>query len=224
MKFIVVATLCGALSAAAHAGTVHVGYSPIAPESNFGAPSNLSDTTAYDVITSQTATTLSVDVCVTGDHAMDAQTFSNIYLGGDTSVGIEVTNDRAFIPGDPTNTYYSLAGTGFTYQVTGSAAAGDLDIGFTLPFSFLETDPLGMGFTKLSDAPGDNFTRVSLSQSFGYSVAGGAIYGIDRLGSFTIPPAAAVPEPSTIAMFGVGLLGLGCFVKRRTTVKARLAA
>lgn len=44
---------------------------------------------------------------------------------------------------------------------------------------------------------------LRLSQSFGYSVAGGRTYGADRLGEASI---AAVPVP-TAAWAGFGLLG-----------------
>jgi hypothetical protein len=50
--------------------------------------------------------------------------------------------------------------------------------------------------------------RLNLSQSFGYSVAGGSgFYGTDRLGIVTTP----VPEPSVLALSAVGfacLVGL----------------
>ncbi len=214
MRIAILAAALAAASLSAHAtGTAHVGYDPAADIGNFGTPGTTNNTTAYDVITSQTASSLSVEVKVAGADTSQALPFANIYLGGDTSVGIEVNNDRAFIPGGD-GTYFSLAGTGFTWHTSGSAAGGDLEIDFTLPFSFLETDPLGMGFAKLGTAANDDFTRVSLSQSFGYSVAGGqANYGTDRLGSFTIP--AAVPEPSSLATMMLGALALGAVARRR---------
>lgn len=218
MKLAIASLALCAVSTPVFAHTASVLFDPLAPTSNFDAPTNMSNTTAYDVITSQDDTTLYVDVKVTGDQAANALPFSNIYLGGDTLVGFEVVNNRAFDPN--VGTYYDLTGTGFSYHVTGSAATGDLDIGFSLPFSFLENDPLGIGFHKLSADEGNNFTRVSYSQSFGYSVAGGqAFYGNDRLGSFTIPAqdAGAVPEPASWALMitGFGLVGAG--LRRRST-------
>lgn len=197
-----------AQAAPTYTSTVTVNYDPGAPTSNFGTPGSTSNVTAYEVQTGQDATNLYVRVLAIGPQAGAAAgvNFANIYLGGNTSVGIEVTNNRAFIPGG-NGTYFDLTGTGFSF----TASAGD--IAFALPFSFLKTDPLGMGFALLTDQPGSNFTRVSLSQSFGYSVAGGqADYGTNRLGAFTVP--AAVPEPMAMALFGMALAGLGLARRR----------
>jgi hypothetical protein len=69
-------------------------------------------------------------------------------------------------------------------------------------------------------APGGQVI-LRLSQSFGYSVAGGDTYGTDRLGAFTLP-GGAVPEPAGWAMMIVGFLGAGGVL--RTRRKAALAA
>src|ERR1700710_506971 len=108
----------------ANATVVAVGYDAAAPENNFGTPTAASDVTGYTVTSSQDASNIYVTLQTTGAQATSALDFANIYFGGDTSVGIEVTNDRAFIPG--LSTYYALAGTGYTFSEVGSVAAGDL--------------------------------------------------------------------------------------------------
>ena len=61
---------------------------------------------------------------------------------------------------------------------------------------------------------------LRLSQSFGYSVGGGALYGDDRLGRETLDAgAAAVPEPSEVAVLGIGLMALA--LARRRSRSAR---
>ena len=82
-----------------------------------------------------------------------------------------------------------------------------------MPFSYLETDPQNVGFNKLTAADPDLVLR--LSQSFGYSVAGGATYGVDRLGVIVARFAPSVPEPATWAMIVVGMGAIGLVTRRR---------
>jgi len=153
--------------------------------------------------------TISADPAAGGTYDSGLN-FSNLYFGtGATAtqgstLGIEITNDDAFYPGGLGTT--SLAGSGFSY--TDNATTGVIT--FTLPWSFLETDPLGIGFDKVSAA--DPEVMLRLSQSFGYSVAGGvANFGSDDLGVETLP----VPEASSWMLLGLGCFGLAFASRHR---------
>jgi hypothetical protein len=187
----------------AHADAI-VNYSSTAPENNYGAPTAFSDQVAYSISLSENATDLFGTVTERSDLGGTynaGSLFANLYFGtgasayGGSDFGIEVTNDRAFIPGQAG--FYSLAGTGFSF--TANATTGVIT--FTLPWAFLETDPLGMGFSTVSAANPDVLLR--LSQSLGYSVAGGIVnYGPTDLGLEFLPPPAQVPEPGSLVLLG----------------------
>jgi len=66
------------------------------------------------------------------------------------------------------------------------------------------------GFTPTTASDPNIILRMS--PSYGYSVAGGASYGSDRLGLIVDPIATtAVPEPLSLSLFGAGLAGLAGF-------------
>jgi hypothetical protein len=190
---------------------VLVTYDPNALESNFGDPTGSNDNVAYTVALTSDATNIYVNVVAdpAAGGALNGLDFTNLYFstdladGGHSTIGFESGGD-AFIPGGAGPV--SVAGTG----VTGTDSGGDWTI--TIPWAYLETDPSGLGFDKIG---GENDTvRLNLSQSFGYSVAGGTdAFGPTEFGE------VATPEPASWTMALGAALIFGFFYRRsRMTV------
>lgn len=201
-----------------------VGYDIAAPLGNFGAPGTTNHVVAYDVYfrTDGTYVYVAVDAKPT-DAAQAAAVagvnFSNLYFGlaqaglvFGGSVGFEVTNQRAFRPGVPTggpanDGYYPYTPAGSDIHFASSLIPDVIE--FAAPISFFTTDPLGAGFSVATTA-----IRLSQSQSFGYSAAGGNAYGVpDRLGIVAL--AAPVPAPATAALLAIGVAGVLTLRRRR---------
>jgi len=194
------------------ANMVSVEFNAAAPTSNFGTPTNENHLVAYDIYTRSDAAWIYVMVQMNeangGSAAAGSAVFgSNLYFdtdpenGNGSDLGFEVTNNRAFTPGVPG---YNTVGLDLTnYQWASSLDS----IEFALSWNYLMTDPGAMGFGTPTDS-----VVLRLSQSFGYSVAGGATYGDDRLGRFE-----AVPEPGTMILGA--LAGIAALRKRMTRKK-----
>lgn len=191
------------------APTATVTYDPGAPLGNFGAPGTTNHNVGYSVYMRTDGTYLYGAVAASGPtNTLD---FANIYYDIDgvpgSDLGIEVTNDRFFIPGFPTYTNDTLNLSTF-FIGTGV-------IEFAIDWTMFTADPYNILTTNT--APGGSvITR--LSQSFGYSVAGGGSYGPNRLGAVNAPE--SVPEPATIALIAMAMLsmlGLG-MARRRSAI------
>jgi hypothetical protein len=209
-----------AMSAISVDGTLDAGYgaakstvlwNPNAPTSNFGTPTNENHTTSYDIYGTIDGDNLYGFWQATPDQQGEslAGSFVNLYLdtnpdvSGGSDLGFEITNKTAFKP----STGQSVAANDIQFAI------GSNSVEFLIPLAYLRDGVAGLtDYTELV-APGGRFT-FRLSQAFGYSVAGGASYGNDRLGSFVMPR-AAVPEPAAWAMMIAGFALAGASVRSR---------
>lgn len=184
-----------------------VTYDVSAPVSNFGTPGTTNHTVAYK--TYFRADSSYVYAAVAADPGSGVAPggyyqFANLYFStmapSNGSIAMEVNNNRFFRGGVPGYT----DATGYAFWSSNSV---DGVIEVAISIDFLKNDPLGMGF-----ATATNKLRFNLSQSFGYSVAGGTDYNEmggpdERLGIVDIP----APAPACVA----AIVGIGAFRRKR---------
>jgi hypothetical protein len=141
-----------------------------------------------------------------------ANLYFSTYIPNGSNVGFEVENDRAFVPG-PGGYYNGLDALGFEWSLhTGTTYANGgeaMALELAMPWSYFVNDPQHLNFPKIE--PGDQL-QFRISQSFGYSAAGGASYDPTRLGMVSYQP---TPEPVSAGLIGLGLAGLGVLGLRR---------
>lgn len=199
----------------------HVTYDAAAPVSNFGAPTTTNSNVAYDIYMRSDSQYLYVAVAETGPAVDNTLNFANLYFrlyynGGTSysSIGFETTNDDAFYPNTGAKVYDTAANL---IQTAVGTTTDDHVIEAAIDLSVFTDNALGVpGFGGLPSGASDPQIMLTLSQSFGYSVAGGmANYGASDLGLVTLPAASAVPEPASLALVGLALAGVAGAARSR---------
>jgi len=189
-----------------------VALDPNAPTSNFGAPSAGVTNVGYSVYLRGDANYMYG--LLVSDGNTNGLNFANLYFdvnhSGHSNFGMEVTNDDSFDPGVAGNfdmSQYLTVATG--------TSNGDEVIEFALSWSYFSNNPDGYLPSGIDPTTG---MQLRLSQSFGYSVAGGDMDPSTNARLGTVAEAATVPEPSSAAL-GLLALGAAAFVRRKTTRK-----
>ena len=199
-------------------------YTPGAPNGNFGNPSPATDV-GYSIYQTSTNGFYYGAVQVNSAPNGIVGTFANLYFdldpannnGSDLGFEIGLNGQNAFIPG--VGSPHPISG------LTVKSGNGGNTLEFSIPISDFTTPIAGLSYApgQVFPSAGDQIT-LRLSQSFGYSVAGGAAYGPNRLGAVTLVATTAVPEPASFAVLGLGLLGLGAIRRKRRSGEAAATA
>ena len=182
-----------------------VAYNPAAPLGDFSNPGTTNHATAYSIFLKEQGGSVYGYLQATpppGSGTPFPLAFTNLYFDLDpinnngSDLGFEVFNNRAFVPG--------VSGYSGSLGLQFAASADGTGLEFRIQDAFFTSAISGLSYYSGHEfaAPGGDVV-LRLSQSFGYSVAGGASYGDDRLGAVTLE-AAPVPGP----IMGAGLPGL----------------
>jgi hypothetical protein len=209
----------GTLDAAYGGPSAVVTYNAAAPNGNFGAPTSETAGVGYSIYVSSDASYwygfFQADPLGGGTSA---GTFANLYFdldpanGNGSDLGFELSpgTQDAFVPGMPGNV--------LTPGVMTAAGTNSFEV--AIPVSYF-TGPIA----GLTYYPAQEFISASspdlvlrLSQTFGYSVAGGSTYGNDRLGRVSLS-VADVPEPLTLSVFSAGLVGAAAIRRRKKAAR-----
>lgn len=198
-----------------------VAYDPAAPTGNFATPGNTSNAVGYSIHV-RTDGGFFYGLLTARPDLGGAAAFAgaNVYFdlnpgtspGSDLGFELSATSADAFIPG--------VAGSVLTPEVVRALSADANTFEFAIPIADLTAAIPGLAYNPGLTFPGvGDPVTLRLSQSFGYSVAGGSTYGPDRLGSLAlVADPTAVPEPISAALLGAGLLALG-LVRRRNPLR-----
>ena len=220
---------------------------PAAPTSNFDAPTNTA-TVGYTINLLDSGGSLYGLVSQSAGSPAAVGAFANLYFdlnptfGDGSDLGFELGGSgatataTAFIPGRNGAAGFSTPISSSLFNIFSTTVNGLTNLEFRLDNSLFTSFIAGLNYYGPGDgfSDGDTYAQqtfestqtLRLSQSLSYSVAGGALTGTDRLGSFSVAATTgSVPEPATWGMMllGFGVMGVSLRRRKRTNALMQVA-
>jgi hypothetical protein len=194
-------------------------YDPAAPGGNFGTPGPSNNTMGYTIWLSSDADNV-YGYFQANDPGSPAFSGANLYFDIDLSeangtgsdLGFQISDQHlnAFVP----NESNPVAVSGIQFWESADKRSFEFSIANSLflnQIAGITYDP-GVVMPTLGST-----IQLRLSQAYGYSVAGGASFGSNRLGEVVL---GGVPEPTSWAMMLGGFGLVGGAMRRRKAVAA----
>lgn len=222
----------------------HVFYGSAAPIGNFGSPTNLSNTVAYDIYIRKDGNFVYGAIATlpagsTVDSWNASLNFVNLYLGLNvthspgSTLGFEFGNNRAFVPGrpdlGPAGGYasVSLSSLGFAYILAPGLAYGGGGTGpdgsqgavaeWAMPWTYFEalTNPSSVGFDASAVFPVVN-RNDDTTNAIRFNLSQSFGFSVNGgNASYGYTRLGVIPEPATVLAGFLAAGLLGIEIRRR---------